>query len=339
MSALIVFTLCVFLNAQQFVYAVLAGQMREPPVQQRVANNAVVRSADIMEVEFEGNRAFSASELTGMMKQCQTKYTAAQETPDPARVFDECLRRIRFFYTERGYLRAAFGEQQKYKTERGVKTVVPVEEGVRYRIGEIKVEGARLFSPDQIIEMLNVKTGDVANGEAIGAGLFERLRKAYANKGYIQYEAEPTPDFKPVPLGETEGVVDFNISITEGKVFVVRSVKFDGNKLKAAEELRQVLLLHKGDTYSQQLFEDGLKKLNESGLFDKVIDADRDVDFHQKGEAPTSSIVAKDSDENTPGKPTLRRAIQAVNIVDSESADAETGFLDITIHVKEKTRQ
>jgi len=317
MLALIVFTLCVFLNAQQFVYAVLAGQMREPPVQQRAANNTVVRSADKTEVEFEGNQAFSASELTGMMKQCQTKYTTAQETPDPARVFDECLRRIRFFYTERGYLRAAFGEQQKYKTERGVKIVVPVEEGVRYRIGEIKVEGAKLFSPDQIIEMLHVKTGDVADGAAIGVGLFERLRKAYANKGYIQYEAEPTPDFKPVPAGETEGVVDFNISITEGKVFVVRSIKFDGNKLNAAEELRRVLLLHKGDTYSQQLFEDSIKKLNESGLFDKVIDADRDVDFRQYKVVNSQAVDINNGDD---------------------SGGGENRFLDIIVHVKEKAR-
>ncbi len=137
MLTLIVLTLCVFLNAQQFVYAVLTVQMREPPVQQRAADNAVERSADKMEVEFEGSQAFSAFELTGMMKQCQTKYATAQEAPDPARVFDECLRRIRFFYTEHGYLRAAFGEQQKYKTERGVKLVVPVEEGVRYRIESV----------------------------------------------------------------------------------------------------------------------------------------------------------------------------------------------------------
>lgn len=338
MLTLIVLTLCGLLSAQQSVYAASAFAVQEPLVQSQESNNANAHNTSETEVKFDGNKIFSAIELTGMMKRCQARYSTSEGTSDPAKVFDECLRRIRFFYTKHGYLNAAFGEQQKQGTERGVRIVVPVKEGVRYRIGEIKVEGAKLFSPEQIIEMLNVKTGDVANGEAIGVGLFERLRKAYANKGYIQYEAEPTPDFKPVPAGETEGVVDFNISITEGKVFRVRSIKFDGNSLVTDEAIRNAFLLKEGDIYSQRLFENSIKKLNQSGLFENAINADRDVDFHQKEETPSSPIVATDSDENTPGKPTLRRAIQAVNIEDSESADGEIKFLDITIHVKEKVR-
>ncbi len=318
MLALIVLTLCGLLNAQQAVNATSAFAMQELPVQQQDPNSASAHSANETEVEFEGNKAFSVSELTGMMKRCQARYTTPEETSDPARVRDECLRRIRFFYTKHGYLRATFGEQQRRETERGLKIIVPVEEGARYRVGTIKVEGAKLFSPEQIIEMIGVKTGDIADGAAIGAGLFERLRKAYADKGYVQYEAEPEPDFKPIAVGETEGIVDFKISIDEGRLFILHAIKFDGNSLLTDEELRRDLPLREGDPFSRQLLEDSVKKLNESGLFEKAIDMERDVDFHQYRK--DGSEVGKFENDN-------------------DGADTGNGSLAITFRVKEKKRK
>ncbi len=135
-------------------------------------------------VEFEGNKVFSSERLLKRLNLCLAKYA---DSPDEykANEFEYCLRNVQSFLRSQGYLRSLVGEPKVQKTDDGLKITVPIEEGAFYRLGNIKLEGAKVFWPEQLLEMLNLKTGDVADGEAIGEWLSVRLKKAYADKGYI----------------------------------------------------------------------------------------------------------------------------------------------------------
>jgi outer membrane protein assembly factor BamA len=63
------------------------------------------------------------------------------------------------------HLQSAIGTNKQ-----GVVVFLHVNEGVRYRLGSVKITGARLFSPEEIRGMLSVRSGDICDFVAIASG-------------------------------------------------------------------------------------------------------------------------------------------------------------------------
>ncbi len=123
-------------------------------------------------------------------------------------------------------------------------------EGKVYRLGEFKVEGNSIFSEDQIRAVIGLNKGDIANGEKVSKGLFENLKKFYGQQGFIEYTAEPVPTFKDNPQNPNEGIVDFTVTIEEGKQFTLRRLEFVGNTFTRDNVLRREVLINEGDIYN-----------------------------------------------------------------------------------------
>jgi outer membrane protein insertion porin family len=239
----------------------------------------------VAEIQFQGNKIFSTEQLRDEMTQCLDHYTQGFYE---RRVFDECRRRLDFSMRSQGYLQARVDEPQLDLSEGVLKVKVPVNEGSRYRLGQLSVEGTQLFSPAQVLEILGLKPGDIADGEKIGRGLYERLKTLYANNGYLQYTAEPEPQFGESREGATDALVDFRFSIDEGPQFTVRAISFEDNRRVADEELRRALLIREGDTYNQQLLYESIENLNRLGF---ELDRERDVDFVMREGSSQLGIV------------------------------------------------
>jgi len=245
-------------------------------------------------IDFEGNQAFSGQQLLDTANVCLAKSPRSQRySPD---ALDYCLSRVRLFLANQGYLRATVGPPKTQESVEGVRITVPVDEGARYRLGEITIEGSKLLSPKQILEMLDLKSGDVASNEVILGWLDGKVGRVYADSGHIQYTYDVDPQYRLTSEGGN--IVDFKISIDEGRLFTVRKIEFVGNKHNPDQMLHRVLLIREGDPFNQSLYEDSIRNLNQLGLFDEI-DGDRDVEL----------------------KPTDRRA-----------------QLDLIIHLKERAR-
>ena len=143
--------------------------------------------------------------------------------------------------------------------------------------------------------MLNLRQGDIASGAKIGKWLYEDVKRVYGEIGYIEYTAEPVPEFK-VADGGNEGLVDFKVYIEEGRQFRLHSVKFQGISL-ADNELRGLSRIRAGDVFNQRLFEESIDDLNKSGRFD-LVDKDSDADFRTDEEMALIDIVIKINKKN-----------------------------------------
>jgi outer membrane protein insertion porin family len=176
-------------------------------------------------------------------------------------------------------------------TAQGLAITVPVDEGVLYRLGKIKIEGAEALTPGEVRARLGAQEGDVADGDRIAKWLFEDVKSIYGEMGFIQYMSEPIPTFKSNPQSDKEGIVDLVVSIEEGKRFTLRSLTLIG-ELLSEEELGELFLIRVGDIYNERLFAESIKRLNDSGRFEPL-DKDKDADFRTDEEEGTVGIVIK----------------------------------------------
>ncbi|MDT4952593.1 MAG: outer membrane protein insertion porin family [Acidobacteriota bacterium] len=266
----------------------------------------------VVEIQFEGNQIFSDGRLRSQMKYVReagliTRFRG-QDILDREKL-DVDLRRVQFYMRSKGYLQARTGEPRVESlgprhtgfiiplpllssTDEGLRVTVPVTEGKVYRIGSMKVEGNSIVSEQVINAIIDLKPGDIANGERIGKALQEDLKKYYGHQGFIQYEYDVEPTFKDNPANPKEGIVDFKFTITEGKQFTLRRLEFLGNTFTRDNVLRREVLVNEGDVYSQRNFEISVLRLNQLGFFDPI-DAERDADFRTDEEEANVDINLK----------------------------------------------
>ena len=243
----------------------------------------------IAEIRFEGNKVFPSQFLAEEMKNYLARYETARERYDE-NIFNFCLHRLNNLIRSHGYLQANFRDRKIEESNDGLVITVSGSEGPLYRLGNIRIEGSSLLFPEQIVAMLGLKTGDVANGERLSKFLYEELKQYYGERGYIQYTAEITPEFNVRP-GKSDGVVDFEITIEEGPRFKFRRISFIGEKLPQTD-LRELLLVREGDVYNQRLYEQSIDRLNDLGWFE-FVDKDKDVDYRTNEEEGLVDIVIK----------------------------------------------
>jgi outer membrane protein insertion porin family len=233
----------------------------------------------IAEIAFEGNRIFSSQELATSTREYLDQYEISRTGYD-AEIVNYCRYKLTNLVRSKGYLQAKFSEPKKEVRGQALVISMHLDEGKLYRMGQISIEGARAVSDQQVRAMIELQSGQVANGELLSKNLYEDLKKVYGELGYIQYTAEITPEFESI--SPNEGVVNFKIEIEEGRRFWVRAVDFAGDNLPRPE-LKGLLLIREGAIFNQRLFEESVNSLNATGLFE-FVDKDKDVDFRSNEE-------------------------------------------------------
>ena len=270
----------------------------------------------VVDIQFEGNQVFSDGQLRGAMKYVKeagliTRFKGSDILHREKLEYD--LRLVDNYMRSKGYLQARHGEPRiesvgprrtgfpvlplpfLSSTDEGLRITVPIVEGKVYRLGEFKVEGNSIFSEDQIRAVVGLNKGDIADGEKVSKGLFENLKKFYGQQGFIEYTAEPVPTFKDNPQNPNEGIVDFTITIEEGKQFTLRRLEFVGNTFTRDNVLRREVLINEGDIYNDAYWEYSVVKLNQLGYFNPI-DKDKDVDRRTNDEEATVDLSLKVSE-------------------------------------------
>ena len=244
---------------------------------------------EIGALSFEGNKRFSSEELEVPLRQCLQRHSKDGRLDYHRDVFDYCHRSLLVFIRSKGFLQAKYQEPTILTSGTGLNITIPIDEGPLYRLGAIRIEGADAFSTDEVKALFSVARDEVADGDNISKWLFEDLRAAYGEKGFIQYTAEPVPTFRDNPTNKNEGIVDLDVTLDEGKRFKVHSITFSGDALPE-NEMTSFLLLRVGDYYSDSLFTESVARLNKTGMFEPI-DKDKDVNLRTNDEEASVAIV------------------------------------------------
>jgi len=239
----------------------------------------------ILEYRFEGNHVFPTARLAGELAQCMAGYNRDYYETD---VFDYCVHLLDNYARSQGYLQARFHDPKVTETGQGLIITLTADEGVLYRLGSLTFDGDLVVPADKLQTMFPGRKGDILNVELMSKFLYEDLKRTYGERGYVQYFAEVTPEFKTTPGGE--GLINLAITIDAGRRYKVSRITFAGEKLP--NNLLNLMLINAGDTFNQVLFERSIETLNNTGMFE-FIDKDKDTDFHSDDEEGLLDIVIK----------------------------------------------
>lgn len=228
------------------------------------------------EILFSGNKAFP----TSLLQEKVAEYVAAYDTLEDGWVgdvgnagpVDYATYRLIGFYSSHGYLSVDFQSEVR-TTERGDLTSVRITEGKSYRLGKIKITGAKLVSPERIRAMLPLREGGIADGEVLRKWLVYDLGKIYRDLGYFSFDADDDREFRVDPQSGAD-VVDYNIKIEERAQYKVQAIKFAGKSSISRDQLIRVMSLREGEVFSQKQLDDSIDELNKLGV---SLDKHKDV--------------------------------------------------------------
>ncbi|HUF24100.1 MAG TPA: outer membrane protein assembly factor BamA [Vicinamibacterales bacterium] len=238
----------------------------------------------IREVDFVGNTAFKDGKLRGKMKENKPKgwlsFITGAGTYQEAKFADDA-EAVTGYYLEKGYIRARVGQPQIEIVEdsadgatRWVRLRVPVDEGPRYRVAELTVEGNKIVSDEGFAQLFKLKPGDWYSHKKFMKGR-EKAQEVYGAAGYMEFNAYP--DF-PALTAEAEGAAPDGptastpvvIRVEEGPQYFVNRITFVGNTTTRDSVIRRDLRIFESGVFNTEGLKQSIRRINQLGYFKPI---------------------------------------------------------------------
>ena len=220
-------------------------------------------------INFIGNSAFSDSQLRYIVSTTQTNLLSFLKNtniydPDRLNLDRELLRQ---FYLKNGYAdaRIVSATADLDADGRGFFITFAIEEGERYRFGNIDIESALpSLNVDGLRRAILVRPGRVYNAEKVEKTV-EALTIATSQQGYSFGQVRPR--FERDESTHTMGVI---FVIDEGPRVYIERINIVGNFRTHDDVIRRQFRLAEGDAYNRLLVEAARKRLRNLGFFKTV---------------------------------------------------------------------
>ena len=175
---------------------------------------------------------------------------------------------IQRFYRDEGFLDARAGYRLEFNeiTRSNLTVVFVIEEGLRYRIQDIAIEGNTVFTSEHICSAMQLKPGDILRNEALEEDR-KRITDLHGEIGYVDARVEMTHEFVEEP-----GLVILRASISENKQYCFGRIIIRGNAKTKDEVVRRELQFYPGELWNTVEARNAEQRLRETGLFqpDKI---------------------------------------------------------------------
>ena len=253
----------------------------------------------IEDLEFEGNTVFNDLHLRYVMR--NTKQSGPitrilkKDIYDPAKL-QEDLDRIRKLYKAWGYKNVVIGDPRvEVKAlhpqaaalkdqKRRMFLTIPIEEGERWKFGEVSIEGNKIYTDQALLRAFRNKPDSWLRQKLIDDGV-KAVSDVYHNTGYIYAQVETELVEKP------NRVADLIIHIAEGEQFKVGRIEFEGNSRTMDKVLRRELRLFEGGLVNIAAIRNSVLKVNQLGYF--KLNEEDPVDINTNSEKKEVNLTFK----------------------------------------------
>lgn len=221
-------------------------------------------------ISFEGNAEFDDDELTD---EFQTKtwrfWSYATSWFDRSGTYSEPLflqdlRSVERTYTDAGFLQVKLDQPDVNPQEDGLYVSVDVEEGRRFKVGELDVSGDSTVDIDSLRDLLQLKTGDYFNRSHLTEDI-GTLTEHYQDRGFYFAQVNPLSN-----LSAESEVVDVRFDVRKGPLYFIRRVNVSGNTVTIDPVIRREVPIVEGELYSQRAVMLARRRIEGLGFFEEV---------------------------------------------------------------------
>lgn len=226
----------------------------------------------IAEVQVIGNKVISDQELLSLVG-------VRRGDPMDNFVVNQGIQRIERAYEQKGYFVTDVDVDQSQLEETGV-LIFRVREGPKVRITAIDFEGNTVYSGDELKSKIRSKAYfPIIRSGAMGREQLDndvaRLRDFYRDRGYLEAQVARKINVSP---NQRDALVTFVIE--EGPLYLVDSIRVEGNERFPDEKIFDTMSLKVGDVFSTNRVDNSKEALldlyGKLGMIEANIDIGRE---------------------------------------------------------------
>jgi outer membrane protein insertion porin family len=224
---------------------------------------AVQERPTISSITFVGNKEFDTDTIRKALKDIGLS---------EARIFDRSAleraeQELKRQYITRGLYSARVQTTVTPQERNRVAVNFSIEEGPATRIARINIVGAKAFSESQLLNEITLTTpgwltwytkNDQYSKQKLSADL-EVLRSFYQDRGYLEFAVESTQ----VAISPDKEDISITINISEGPRYSVNDVRIAGELMVPEEDLRRLIRVRPGDTFSRARLQASAKDISD----------------------------------------------------------------------------
>jgi outer membrane protein insertion porin family len=213
-------------------------------------------------IEFTGNSNFSSKELHNFIATKEKSIYSKQQ-------FELDLKNIIINYQNSGYIECrinSYSEIYNFDSS-SVELSIEISEGRQILVGEIAIEGNKLFSTAYILNTIGTKQGDVLNSITLNRDA-EEILTLYEKKGY-SFAAVNVESIEQYSESGTEKL-RVKIRIDENEKVKIDNIVIEGNTTTQRNVIVREVTLDEGNTISRESLIEIQRRLENLGYFESV---------------------------------------------------------------------
>ena len=217
----------------------------------------------VSQIDFIGNKEFDKDALRKGLREIGL---TEGRSLDKA-LLDQAEQEIKRQYLARGRYGASVVTTVTPLERNRVGVSFSVTEGDVTKIREINIIGNRAFKEKDLLQLFVLQTpgwmtwytkNDQYSKQKLSGDL-ETLRSHYLNNGYLEFNIESTQ----VSITPDKKDIYITINVAEGDKYTVSDVNLGGEMLLPEAELRRLIQLKPGETFSREKLSESTKKITD----------------------------------------------------------------------------
>ncbi len=249
--------------------AEVATEVRETGGQTELVFKIIEKQSEVVrQVNFEGNTVFSEGKLRRMIKTKKKGFlswlTGSGKFKED--VLDRDIAFITYNYLNKGYMKVRVSQPKIEYSEKkkGLILTFYIDEGDRYKIGELDFSGDVLTTKPELLKMLSTLKGNYYSQKIMEEDL-TKLTEFYGNQGYAFANVNPQYSFD-----EDVKTANVNVNIDRGQRVYVERINITGNTVTRDKVIRRELKVVENSLYNESLLRLSKRKLEQLGFFESV---------------------------------------------------------------------
>ena len=220
----------------------------------------------IQKISFQGNKAFSESELTGVMatkKKWFLSFITNRGVLDRDMLTND-LALLSSYYYDHGYINHKIDEPVILRRQDGIEVVIRVQEGEQYRVGKVEIGGDLIEDGQSLLKKLQITTGQIFRGSRLREDI-AALSDVYSNKGFAFVQVDPVTN-----VNFERKTIDIALVITQGPPVYFNQVMIAGNTKTRDKVIRRELTAGEQTLFSGNKIKESRDALQRTGYFEDV---------------------------------------------------------------------